>query len=873
MKSESFKIAGRAINKNFARRFASVGFLGCFISALLGAVLPSRACGPFFPNNLLSGGDDVFTAVPYANFRRELALLELAPARFNHVAPTNDDFALQTADAETIDLTAALRQAKIPDGEAVVTVVAYQKNRSKLNDYVRAMDTWAEREAGPLWRRSSDGPTNAPVLPKFDRVPGLPGEFADYFAGAIAWRANPADTNGARQAWQQLLERPAAERKFRSVWAAYMLGKSWEHEDAEQAARYFRLTRELAQQRFADSIGLAAASYGWEARVELQRKNYRQALKLYVEQYTGGDAGAAESLRVTAQAVFFGENPEVLTELARDPQLRAVFTAYLISDRLIVDLPTGESREMEPVEYWLNAVEAAGVKDVAAAERLALAAYQAAEYELASRWAKRAKSSPLARWVQAKLLLRDGKVGSAAVIFSELVKEFPPVSVTETNRPELLDRLKVDSRYGRDQMRGEWGTLALSRGDYTEALDALLHAGFWEDAAYVAERVLTADELKEYVDANWPEERIAKSAGETVAAGNNENALQSEAASADSSDEVFYDAPENPDIGPEQLRYLLARRLVRESRGWEAMAYFPKEWRESARELLRALDAGWGESGSKEERARSLFIAARIARTNGLELLGTELEPDWAIHGGDFDYGLTPNQRHFGDETTKINRATEAEFQRAARHRADPDERFHYRYHAAALAWEAAKLLPNNSDETARVLCMGGTWLKYRDLDAADVFYKTLVRRCRKTAIGAQADQMRWFPVLDENGNPKPVPPMESGKDIDVGEPVTPQSEATTDGGEEFPIQAESNPEKMRMLYIVGGGDTLLSIAHAASTSERIVTVRSLVDANPGIDLNQLRIGQRLRIPLSGGSERKHVGIAPEVPNEVPSEP
>jgi len=57
-----------------------------------------------------------------------------------------------------------------------------------------------------------------------------------------------------------------------------------------------------------------------------------------------------------------------------------------------------------------------------------------------------------------------------------------------------------------------------------------------------------------------------------------------------------------------------------------------------------------------------------------------------------------------------------------------------------------------------RVLCTAGTWLKYHDPEAADLFYPALVRRGRKTASGGQADRMRWFPALDENGNPKPWP-------------------------------------------------------------------------------------------------------------------
>jgi hypothetical protein len=59
--------------------------------------------------------------------------------------------------------------------------------------------------------------------------------------------------------------------------------------------------------------------------------------------------------------------------------------------------------------------------------------------------------------------------------------------------------------------------------------------------------------------------------------------------------------------------------------------------------------------------------------------------------------------------------------------------------------------MPNNSDETARVLCLGGCWIKDRDPETADIFYKALVRRCSRTALGAEAERLRWFPRLHEN--------------------------------------------------------------------------------------------------------------------------
>ena len=82
---------------------------------------------------------------------------------------------------------------------------------------------------------------------------------------------------------------------------------------------------------------------------------------------------------------------------------------------------------------------------------------------------------------------------------------------------------------------------------------------------------------------------------------------------------------------------------------------------------------------------------------------------------------------------------------------ANPEIRFHYRYQAALLAWEAAKLMTfNESDQTAFVLCQAGSWLKYRDPETADISTKPWLR-CR-TAIGAEADLRRWFPEVAADG-------------------------------------------------------------------------------------------------------------------------
>ena len=58
----------------------------------------------------------------------------------------------------------------------------------------------------------------------------------------------------------------------------------------------------------------------------------------------------------------------------------------------------------------------------------------------------------------------------------------------------------------------------------------------------------------------------------------------------------------------------------------------------------------------------------------------------------------------------------------------------------------AASLLPNDSGETARILCTAGGWIKNSDPGEANRFYQALVIRCPGTALGKQAAARKWFP-------------------------------------------------------------------------------------------------------------------------------
>lgn len=85
------------------------------------------------------------------------------------------------------------------------------------------------------------------------------------------------------------------------------------------------------------------------------------------------------------------------------------------------------------------------------------------------------------------------------------------------------------------------------------------------------------------------------------------------------------------------------------------------------------------------------------------------------------------------------------EISRTKRYALPPVPRFHYRYAAADLAWQAAKSLPANHPLLARLYNTAGQWVANADPKSADRFYQAMVRRCAKTPEGQAADAKRWF--------------------------------------------------------------------------------------------------------------------------------
>ena len=685
------------------RAFALTGLL-----ALLSTGARAHGCGPSFPNQVIANGDAGVLALPAGDFAAEVDALRPPSDPPFRAQPDGQAAYSDSAKADVADLDAALHATALPpDGRSAI-VDGYRHLRVQLADHLAA-------------RAASSAP--APGGQYGDVPTGLPAEFAGYVRGLIAYDSH--DLPAARAAWAAVLALPAAQRHYRSTWAAYMTGRSYVGTDADRAAEWFGRTRDLVAAGFPDPIGLAAASLGWQARADLDAKRFVAAAGLYLRQAATGDPGAAMSLRVVAEATL-SAGPDALATAARDPVARRVVTAYVLSNA--ARSSTLSDAEQRQGLQWLTAVRSAGVTDVTGADRLAWAAYRTGGYAAAAEWVARAPAgSAVAGWVRAKLLLREGKVDDAATVLAAVVRSFPTDATTDGPIVNSGDPPSgFDPVHAALPLMSDLGVLQLARGQYADALSLLLRAGRWVDAAYVAERVLTPDELRTYVDAHCPADPAAKRPDGRDLSYNEPARLQAESIA---------------------LRSLLARRLTRLGRWRDARPYYTPDLQPVLDDYVYAIRSGHDSKRTAADRAASFMAAARLARSHGMDLLGTELDPDFHCWAGGFEVGGAERPRGEADKLTRPSADELARWKASAP--ADP-RRWQYRYTAADHAWSAAALLPDDSPDTAAVLYEAGCWLKDRDPKGADRFYRALVKRCPTTELGRQAAALHWFPKPSE---------------------------------------------------------------------------------------------------------------------------
>jgi hypothetical protein len=639
---------------------------------------------------------------------------------------------------------------------------AVQESRIKPTDSAKAKEQHKQARAA-LDATASGTPTPLPA--EFD------SEFAAYHKGAARYLNQQWDE--ARAAWEKLLKLPEQDRHYRTVWAAFMLGKvALKEKDFSTAAQWFQRTRELAKAGFADSLGLAAESYGWEGRAEWKQDHPDRAAPLFMNQLALGDESAVVSLKAVipdrepaSGLLNYGPEPEErekwtdeqkreeeqketakLKVAVQDPLLRRLVTVHILATAVSPDYYYAEGLKKPEVNRsarWFNIIQQANLSRIEDSEYLGWISYNEGDYKGAAHWLELSKTdSAAALWLKAKLQLRAGKFADATNTMAravEIMKTSPAYTSREGEEWATEDLFAKGEYWGfASTASGDLGGLHLARGDFVQALDVLFRGQLWEDAAFVAERVLTANELKQYVDA------LPKT--EPPTEGENYN---------------------------KKLRYLLGRRLVRDDRYADAEQYLSPPYDKVLEKYVKALKDGANEKLSKTQRAHAWFTAAWLARYDGMELMGTEGAPDAFAEGGAFEMPDLAKERRSGTYQTiaydkegnasyddngspkmksvpAILKASAKEVQRLNTNKIDPDIRFHYRLIAGALAMKAAALLADNSEELADVVNQAGMWVKDRDEKIGNRYYQVIDHRCAKTKIG-QADMAKhWF--VDQQG-------------------------------------------------------------------------------------------------------------------------
>ena len=388
------------------------------------------------------------------------------------------------------------------------------------------------------------------------------------------------------------------------------------------------------------------------------------------------------SLRLTLRRLAHDVTDEQLVAWLRDPMARSIWLAYAWTRPVELEGLSGD-RPLT-LDRLAAALDAAGPSEDPTAptlDHLAAVAYTLGRYDLARAWVAES-TGPLADWIRGKLALREGDMDAALAGFVAAARHFEPEEVwtiRHTHHSPWGDSHQWSRMPARERAQVEAGLLQLARGDYRMALGYLAKVpAHWSDAVYVAERVLTVDELLAFV----VEQPVSL-----------------------------------PKAARERLRALLARRLMREDRPDEAVAWFDDP--ALADDAAAYADAFERAHGARNpiDRAAAWLEAAALARP-GFHLFGTEGYPDFVQLDGMYEMAPFPmDGPWFGpDESVRALIAS-----------TDPEGRFHYRMRASRHAEAAANLLPHTSQAFGASLCLAAVYATHRFRDRQLALYDRFV--------------------------------------------------------------------------------------------------------------------------------------------------
>lgn len=563
----------------------------------------------------------------------------------------------------------------------------------------------------------------------FDSAP-LPAaavaEFTLYLDGTRELHAHPGSFEVPR-AWTALLELPEAQRRQRTVWVRYMLGNLYAQQSGvagaphqadgtELAHREYAEVRRLAAAGFPDALGLAASSFKKDYQAEARQDLARQlewglkAVSYYAGQGKPLEKQADFMVADLAYQCQHVEGEALSMVVMKNRAAAEVYLAWCVSERAGSD-----------PKRLLDAVKMSSAATLLEAENLAFLAYRNGDVALARDWlGKTSFDSLVGTWVRAELARQEGDLVGAASFYRHWLDLYAKAK----RSTDLVIPNSWSTRFP-EHVEGLLGRVEVERRDFLEALHCFMLAGSQGDAAEVAESYLKTDELVGYVDA------MAGTAAVKVMA---------ESDVRDPETQKYYESQYGAMAsamapGMPWLRYLLARRLMREGLYDQALAYMPDPMKDEAARLVRHLRAAADPKLTADVRALAWFNAGRLCRHRGMELMGTAGEPDWQLYDG--QYVLGPSGQGPVLRGAQIHRLPTVS-----------PYRFHYRDHAANCMWQAATTA-TNPDLKAMAWYFGGRYYTRRDKpEQAQRFYRQLAL-FKQGPISARVFEERWLVDLD----------------------------------------------------------------------------------------------------------------------------
>jgi tetratricopeptide (TPR) repeat protein len=591
----------------------------------------------------------------------------------------------------------------------------------------------------------------------FAELPGNPDNLPNR-AYACYFKSLAADRELAIKHMDDLLALPAEERLALNAIAKYrrarlkMSLEDWDRlDDAAVKERLKSIREDLgsvalhAREGSLDPAKISENAVYWiayscsmilptERLVRLGEADFGGALRAYLRMPRRGQANAVNSClwmasKLSADGYFEG--------VVADPDLRQLMTLFLTAgggndteNMIASDILTDRR------VAWLDALAKAKVEPSFAPAHIAMLQYAVGRWQDCRRTAESlGPDEPLRKLLLSRCQLRlEGDLAaSRRLLAPDLAATAPtaadgkphgpvtgdfdyPTIISLQEKPELVARIE-----------GELGMIALANGNFADALTRFENGAYGVEALYVAECLLTIDELKAHVDRRRAEKKPL----------------------------ITLDGRWNePLINLEQE---LGSRLMRAGRLEEALDYVDPAIRNKATQYVLLRRGAERTDLGDRSRADSYWRCALAIREIGEQVLHAPYGLSWASGGSWYvGYSAVPRTRHglrLDDRplpSMKRVGASQAEIRLIeewqVRYIENPDlsER-DARYASFRHALEAVRLLPDNDPAGAEILQYAGNLLKYREPKAAVPAYRMLVSRFPQTPYGRHAVAKKWF--------------------------------------------------------------------------------------------------------------------------------